>query len=47
MIDDASMDTRIEGFAMRDGRSDGPTDTTAYRDAMEASKNIMARNPAL
>ena len=44
MINDASMDTKFDDFAKRDGpterRSDGATDTAAYRDAMDASKNL-------
>ena len=47
MIDDASMDTKFDGFAKRDGaterRTDGATDTAAYWDAMDASKNVIGR----
>ena len=42
MIDDASMDSKFDNFAKRDGPTDGRTDgrtyTVAYRDAMDASK---------
>ena len=38
MIDDASMDTKFDDFAKRDGPTDGRTDTPAYWDAMDASK---------
>ena len=37
MIDDASMDAKCDDFAKRNG----PTDTTAYRDAMDASKKVL------
>ena len=47
MIDDASRDAIFDDFAKHDGRTDGPTDrrtdgrtdTSAYWDAMDASKN--------
>ena len=47
MIDDASMDTKFDDFAKRDRaterRTDAATDTAAYWDAMDASKNQVAR----
>ena len=39
MIDDASMDTKFDDFAKRHGPTLRRTDTAAYRDAMDASKN--------
>ena len=33
------MDTKIDDFAKRDGRTERRTDTSGYRDAMDASKN--------
>ena len=38
MIDDASIDTKFDDFAKRDGPTDGPTDTPAHWDAMDAFK---------
>ena len=39
MINDASMDTKFDDFAKRHGPTLRRTDTAAYRDAMDASKN--------
>ena len=39
MIDDTSMDTKFDDFAKRHGPIPLRTDTAAYRDAMDASKN--------
>ena len=38
MIDDVSMDTKLDDFAKSHGPTRGTTDTVAYRDAMDASK---------
>ena len=38
MVDDASIDTKFDDFAKRRRPTLGPTDTAAYRDAMDASK---------
>ena len=39
LIDDAYMDTKFDDFAKSHGQTHGQTDTAAYRDAMDASKN--------
>ena len=36
---DATTDPKSDDFAKRDGRTERWTDTSAYRDAMDASKN--------
>ena len=38
MIDDASMDTKLDDFTKCHGPTYGRTYTVAYRDAMDASK---------
>ena len=39
MIDDASMDAKFDDFAEHYQSTPGRTDTAAYRDAIDASKN--------
>ena len=43
MIDDVSMDTKLDDFAKSHGPTQGTTDTVAYRDAMDAFKKYLER----